>query len=66
MEQLRNKIHEKAKRYLLSIEDTASALDIHTNAVKTLVEMELLPCVQINPGAKPRFREEDIRFLLLK
>jgi len=43
MEQLRNKIHYKAGRCLLSIEDAAQVLGIHIDAVKTLVEMELLP-----------------------
>jgi len=66
MEQLRNKIHDKAGKYLLSMEDAAKALGIHINAVSTLVEMELLPCVRINRGFEQRFREEDIRFLLLK
>jgi hypothetical protein len=66
MEQLRNKMHDKAERYLLRIEDTARALGIHIDAVKTLVEMELLPCVRINPGLEQRFREDDIRLLLLK
>ena len=66
MEQLRNKMHSKAERYLLRIDDAAKFLGIHIDAVKTLVEMELLPCVRINPGLEQRFRREDVRFLLLK
>ncbi len=66
MEKLRNKINDRAQRHQMSIEDAARTLDIHIDAVKTLVEMELLPCVRTEPGLEQRFREEDIRFLLLK
>ena len=66
MEQRRNKMHDKTERYLLRIEDAARVLGMHIDAVKTLVEMELLPCVRINPRLEQRFRKDDIRFLLLK
>jgi hypothetical protein len=66
MEQLRNRMRDKAGRHLLSMEDTAKVLDIHIDAVKTLVEMELLPCVRTRAGLEQRFREDDIRYLLFR
>ena len=66
MEQLKNKMLDKAKEYSLKLEDTASILGIHVDAVRTLVEMKLLPCIYSNPRHEWRFRENDIRFLLLK
>jgi hypothetical protein len=66
MEQLKDQIHDKSRSNLLKSGDVANILGVHVEAVKTLVDMKLLPCVNISPYFEQRFREEDIRFLLLK
>jgi hypothetical protein len=66
MEQLKDRIHNKSISNLLKLGDVASILGVHVEAVNTLVDMKLLPCVNISPRFEQRFREEDIRFLLLK
>jgi len=66
MEQLKDQIHDKSRKYLLKSEDVASILGVHVDAVNTLVDMKLLPCVNISPRFEQRFRAEDVRFLLGK
>ena len=66
MEQLKNKMHDKEERYLLELENVANILNVHVDAVRTLVDMELLPCINISPRFGPQFRAEDVRFLLGK
>lgn len=58
--------HNGNKNTILKPEDVAGILDVHVDAVKTLVNIELLPCVRTGPRFEPRFRMDDVRFLLLK
>jgi hypothetical protein len=66
MEHLKNKMYDKEERYLLELENVANILDVHVDAVRTLVDTGLLPCINISPRFEPRFRAEDVRFLLGK
>ena len=54
------------KHIMLKTEEVAGILDVHVDAVKTLVDIDLLPCMRIGPRSEPRFRIDDVRFLLLK
>ena len=54
------------KNTILKPEDIAGILDVHVDAVKTLVNIKLLPCIHTGPRFEPRFRMDDVRFLLLK
>lgn len=66
MEQLKDIMPDLKTSSLLAPEDVAGILDVHVDAVKTLVNIELLPCIRIGPRFEPRFRVDDVRFLLLK
>ena len=54
------------KNTILKPEDVAGILDVHVDAVKTLVNIKLLPCIRTGPRFEPRFRMDDVRVLLLK
>ena len=54
------------KHTMLKTEEVAGILDVHVDAVKTLVDIDLLPCMHIGPRSEPRFRIDDVRYLLLK
>jgi len=58
--------HNGNKNTMLKTEDVAVILDVHVDAVKTLVDIDLLPCMRIGPRFEPRFRIDDVRFLLMK
>jgi len=66
MELLIDRIRPVSRRQLLKEEDVASILDVHVNAVNTLVDMKLLPCLNVSPRFERRFREDDVRSLVLK
>jgi len=66
MEYFEDVKHNESKNAVLKTEDVAGILDVHVDAVKTLVNIELLPCIRIGPRFEPRFRIDDVRFLLLK
>jgi len=66
MEQLKDKINDKSRRYLLKSEDVASILGVHVDAVNTLVDMKLLTSINTSPRFEQRFRVEDVRSLLVK
>jgi hypothetical protein len=66
MEYLEDIKHNDNKNTMLKTEDVAGILDVHVDAVKTLVDIDLLPCMRIGPRFEPRFRIDDVRFLLLK
>ena len=66
MELLIDRIRPVSGRQLLRVEEVASILDVNENAVNTLVDMKLLPCVNVSPRFERRFREDDVRFLILK
>lgn len=66
MEYLEDIKHNGNKNTILKAEDVAGILDVHVDAVKTLVDIDLLPCIQTGPRFEPRFRIDDVRFLLLK
>jgi len=66
MEYFEDVKHNGNKNAMLKPEDVAGILDVHVDAVKTLVNIELLPCTRIGPRFEPRFRIDDVRFLLLK
>ena len=66
MEYFEDMKHSGNKNTILKPEDVAGILDVHVDAVKTLVNIELLPCVRTGPRFEPRFRMDDVRFLLLK
>ncbi len=66
MEQVIDRIRPEAKSRLLTVEDVARILDVHASAVDVLVDMKLLPFVNISPRFERRFLEDDVRFLVLK
>ena len=66
VEQVLDRTYFLSRKKLLTTEEVARALDIHVDAVNTLVDMKLLPHLNISPRSERRFREEDVRFLALK
>jgi hypothetical protein len=62
----RELIRETNDSPLLTEEAVAGFLDVHVEAVKALVDTNLLPCVHIGSRHEPMFRPDDVRFLLLK
>ena len=72
MEKHKDEMDDEEKRYKLEFEYLVSTFDAHVDEAKTLVEAELVPYVYkytelcSNPRPESRFREEDVRFLLLK
>ena len=66
MELAIDQIRHVSKSRLLTTEDVAIILDVHESAVDTLVDMKLLPCLNIAPRYERRFREDDVRFLIYK
>ena len=61
-----DRIYPELRKKLLTTEEVARILDVHVDAVNTLVDMELLTHVTNSPRFDRRFREEDVRFLALK
>ena len=66
VEQVLDQTYPESRNKLLTTEDVASVLDLHVDAVNTLVDMKLLPHITISPRFERRFREDDVRFLALK
>lgn len=66
MEYFKDVKHSGNKNIILKPEDVAGILDVHVDAVKTLVDIDLLPCIRTGPRFEPRFRIDDVRYLLLK
>jgi len=66
MEYLEDIKHIGKKNTMLKTEDVAGILNVHVDAVKTLVDSDLLPCIRTGSRFEPRFRIDDVRFLLLK
>jgi excisionase family DNA binding protein len=61
----RNETHDKAKEYLLQLEEVANLLKVEVTTVKDWVRSNRLPYSHIGPGRDMQFRMDDVMAFIL-